>query len=241
MTLLHADLVRLHTLRSGYAVPLIVVATVVGITAAALADAGAPGMSTATQVREPLTASAGILVAVVAAIFAAMRIAGEYRYGTITQRVLAAPRRTRLLAATLAVHGLWGLAVGTLALGLGLAVGLPMVAAEDLSMDLTPQIVAGVLLAGVAFSLIGGCCGVIFRSQPAAALVLVGTFFVEKVIGAFIGDVTEYLPYGLLTPLLRLEGATISQAAAATSLASTTAVLIAIATWLFARRDVTGA
>jgi ABC-type transport system involved in multi-copper enzyme maturation permease subunit len=239
ITMLRADIVRLRTLRSGYAVPLVVVALVAGITAASMTDAGGEGMTTATQLREPLTASAGILVAVTLALFAAMRVGSEYRYGTMTQRQLATPRRTTLLAATLGVHGLLGLVVGAAALGLGLAVGLPMVAAEDLSMDMTPQIAAAVLFAVVAFSLIGVCCGVIFRSQSAAVLVIVGTFFVEKVVGLFIGDAASYLPYSLLTPLLRLEGATISQGPAAAALAVTTAVLVALAAFLFARRDVT--
>lgn len=239
ITLLRADIVRLRTLRSSYAVPLLVLAVVVGITAASLTEAGAEGMSTATQLREPLTASAGILVAVASAVFAAMRIGGEYRYGTMGQRLLATPRRARLLASILTVHGLAGLVVAALALGTGLAVGLPMVAAEDLSMGMTPQIVAAVLFAVIAFSLIGVCCGVIFRSQSAATLVIVGAFFVEKIVGIFIGDAVAYLPYSLLTPLLRLEGATISQAPAAASLAVTTTALVALATVLFARRDVT--
>ncbi len=238
MTMLYADVVRLRTLRSGYAVLFILVALVAGITGASLSDAGTEGMSTATQLREPLTASAGILVAVALALFAAMRVGGEYRYGTIGQRLLATPRRARLLMATLSLHGLLGLFVGALTLGIGLAVGLPMLAAEDRSMDMTPQIVAAVLFAVVAFSLIGVCCGVIFRSQSAAVMVIVGTFVAEKVVGMFIGDAAAYLPYGLLTPLLRLEGATISQGAAATALAVTTAGLIALAAWLFARRDV---
>jgi len=239
ITMLRADLVRVRTLRSSYAVPLLVLAMVVGITAASLSEAGADGMSTATQLREPLTASAGILVAVTAALFAAMRVGSEYRYGTMTQRLLATPRRTRLFAATLGVHGILGLVVGSVALGLGLAVGLPMLSAEDLSMDMTPQIAAAVLFAVVAFSLIGVCCGVIFRSQSAAVLVIVGTFAVEKIVGMFIGDAAAYLPYSLLTPLLRLEGATISQGPAAAALAVTTAGLVALAALLLSRRDVT--
>ncbi len=238
ITILHADFVRLRTLRSGYAVALLLVAAVVAITAASLTEAGAEGMSTATQLREPLTASTGILVAVALALFAAMRVGGEYRYGTMAQRMLATPRRTRLLAATLAVHGLLGLTIGAVTLGIGLVVGLPMLEDENLSMGMTPQIAAAVLFSVVAFSLIGTCCGVIFRSQSAAVLVIVGTFVVEKIVGMFIGDVASYLPYGLLTPLLRLEGATLSQGPAAASLAVTTVALMALASLLFSRRDV---
>ena len=238
ITMLHADLIRLRTLRSGYAVLFILLAVVVAITGASMTDAGAAGMSTPTQLREPVTASTGILVAVALALFAAMRVGGEYRYGTMPQRLLATPRRTRLLAATLTVHGLLGLAVGAVTLGVALAVGLPMVDAKDLSMGMTPQIGAAVLYAVLAFSLIGVCCGIIFRSQSAAVLVIVGTFVVEKIVGMFIGDAANYLPYGLLTPLLRLEGASISQAPAAAALAVTTVALMALAGVLFARRDV---
>ncbi|MET0767595.1 MAG: hypothetical protein ABWY50_08125, partial [Aeromicrobium sp.] len=103
------------------------------------------------------------------------------------------------------------------ALGAGLAIGLPMLAAENRSMDMSPQIVAAVLFAVVAYSLIGVCCGVIFRSQSAAVLVIVGAFFVEKILGMFIGD----------------------GAAAAAALAVTTLALVAFAARLFSRRDVT--
>ena len=72
-----------------------------------------------------------------------------------------------------------GLVVGAAALGIGLAVRLPMLSAEDPSMDMTPQIAAAAPLPVAAFSLIGVCCGVIFRSQSAAVLVIVGTFVVE--------------------------------------------------------------
>ena len=238
LTLMRADLVRLRTLRSAYAVTLIMFAMVAGLTAASLTEAGKEGMTTATQLREPLTASVGIMLAVTAALFAAMRVGGEYRYGTLGQRLLATPRRGRLLAVTLSVHGAVGLLVGAVALAIGYAAGLPALRADDLSMDLTAQIVGAVLLAVVAFSLIGVSCGVIFRSQPAAVLVIVGTFVAEKVLGMFIGDASAYLPYGLLTPLLELEGATISQGPAALALVATTVALVALAAVLFSRRDV---
>ena len=239
VTMLKADLARLGTLRSTYAVLLILLATVPGLTAASLSEAGSEGMTTATQLREPLTASTGIMLAVGLALFAAMRVAGEYRYGTLGQRLLASPRRTRLLAATLTMHGLLGLLVAAAGLGLGLAVAEPMLAPDDRSMGMTPQIGAAVLLAVVSFSLIGVCCAVIFRSQAAAVLVIVGAFVAEKLVGMFIGDAAAYLPYGLLTPLLRLEGATIAPGPAAVALLAITGALVVLAAALFGRRDVT--
>ena len=197
-------------------------------------------MSTATQLREPLTASAGILVAVALALFAAMRVGGENRYGTMGERLLATPRRARLLLATLSVHGLLGLFVGALALGIGLAVGVLAHArgrGPEHGHDAADRRRGPLRRRRVQPD--RRLLRVIFRSQSAAVMVIVGTFVAEKVVGMFIGNAAAYLPYGLLTPLLRLEGATISQGAAAITLAVTTLALVALATRLFTRRDVT--
>jgi hypothetical protein len=118
ITLLRADIARLSTLHSSYAVPVALLVLVGRITAGSLAPAGDAGFITSIQLREPVTASAGRLSAVAFALFAAIRVAGEYRYGTIGQRLLASPRRQRLLATTFLTHGLLGLAVGSLGLGL---------------------------------------------------------------------------------------------------------------------------
>jgi ABC-type transport system involved in multi-copper enzyme maturation permease subunit len=238
IAMLRADLLRLRTLRSSYAVPLTMFALVAAITGGTLSDTDSGGRSTATQLREPLTASAGIMVAVAMALFAAMRVAGEYRYDTMGQRLLTSPRRNRLLAASLSFHGLLGLILGAAALGVGLVIAAPMLEADE-TMALTPQIIAAVLLAVSSFSLIGVCCGVIFRSQAAAVLVIIGCLVGEKLLGMFIGDAAAYLPYGLLTPLLQLQGATISAASAAAALVATTVALVAMTVVVFSRRDIT--
>lgn len=239
ITLLRAELIRLRTLRSHHIVVAVLLGLVGLITYGSMADAGSAGFDSPAEIREPVTASVGILVAVVLALFAATRVAGEYRYGTLSQRLLAAPRRSRLLLVTATTHGVLGLVLGAVSLGLAAGIAAPMLADKDLSMGLSASITASVLLATVAFSLIGVSCGVIFRSQPAAVMVIVGMFVAEKLIGMFIGGAAAYLPYGLLTPLLRLEGATIGAGPAAISLVTITAALTGLAFVLFNRRDVT--
>ena len=64
ITTLRADLIRLSTLRSSYVVPVVLLALVGLITASSLTQAGSSGMTAATQIREPLTASTGIMCAV---------------------------------------------------------------------------------------------------------------------------------------------------------------------------------
>jgi hypothetical protein len=104
---------------------------------------------------------------------------------------------------------------------------------------MTPSILAAAVFAVVMFSLIGVSCAIILRSQAAAVLVIVGAFVTEKVVGIFVGGAAEYLPYGSLTPLLRLEGAGIGAAPAAGALALVALLLMATATALFDRRDIT--
>ena len=58
-------------------------------------------------------------------------------------------------------------------------------------------------------------------------------------VGIFIGDAVAYLPYGSLTPLLRLEGSVIGAGPAAIALALTTLALVTTAAALFTRRDIT--
>jgi hypothetical protein len=81
--------------------------------------------------------------------------------------------------------------------------------------------------------------GVITRRQPAAVVAGIGAFLAEKIVGLVSADVTAYLPYGLLNPLLGHDGATISRGTAALSLAAISAALAVLAYVLLTRRDVT--
>jgi hypothetical protein len=144
-----------------------------------------------------------------------------------------------VLGAELLTYGTFGLAVGAVALGTALAIAEPQLAAKDLSLGLSAGLVGGVLLAVVLFTLMGVLAAVITRSQPAAVVAVVGAFFAENIVGLVSADATAYLPYGLLNPLLGLEGATISRGTAALSLLAITAALTLLAYVLLTRRDVT--
>ena len=238
--LVHAQLVGLRTLRSTYAVSVGLVALVALITGADVsANAGSPDHSSPAQLQEPFVTAVGILAAVGCSLFAAARVSGDYRFGTVTQRILASPHRVRLLAATFFTYGVLGLVLGSLALGAGLALALPLVAADGLSIGLSVEVIVAPLVAVILFTLIGTSVGVIVRNQAASLLVVGGAFVVEKLLAMFIGDAAAFLPYGLLNPLLGLEGATISRGLAATALLGFTVVLGALAAVLLSRRDVT--
>jgi ABC-2 type transport system permease protein len=237
--LIRAELVGLRTLRSSYATPVLLVALAALIAAADLSSTGKKGHITPTQLREPVVAGAGLTIAVAFAIFAAMHVAGQYRHRTITQRLLACPRRRGTLVAQLLTYAILGLLLSSAALLAGLAIAQPVVAGKHLPLGLSAGVVAGVLLSVALFAMIGVSVAVITRSQPAAISVLVATFVAEKIIGGLIKGAGAYLPYGLLNPLLGMSGATISRGAAALILTGITAAIAFIAYVLLARRDVT--
>lgn len=241
IALVHAQLVGLRTLRSTYLIAgvfIVVVAIVTGVT---MNEAGSADLQTESQLREPFVAAAGIMGAIVMAVFAATRVAGEYRHDTIAQRVLAAPRRARLVVASLLVHGAFAAVVTGIAFAVGAALAGPMLAGKDLSTGLAGgellRVGAAVVLAGTAFAVLGVGVGFLTRSQAPAVATVFGVFFVEKLLGGWLGDVGGYLPYALLNSLLEFEGP-LSVGLAAVVLTASAVALAGVATVVAARRDV---
>jgi len=241
IALIHAQIVQLRTLRSTYLVAGALVALVALITGVTMSEAGGADLHTENQLREPLVASAGIMVAVVMAIFAATRVAGEYRHATIAQRVLAAPQRPRFVGATLLTHATLAALVTAAAFTAGVLIAAPMLASKDLSTGLAgaelAQVGAAVVLAGTTFALLGASVGFLTRSQAPAVVIVFAVFFAEKLFGPVLGPASDYLPYALLNSLLELDGP-LSVGVAAIVLTTTAAVLSCLAALLAARRDV---
>ena len=234
-----AQVTSLRTLRTTFLVPLALVALVAFLTVGTLTQAGSEELSTSAQLREPVMAGIGICVAVGLALLAAARMAGEYRYRTITPRTLAAPRRATLLGSVTLVYAGFALVVGAVATAVGVGLGQPMAAGKHMTLGLTAADIGSALLAVVLLTVIGVATAAIVRSQPATVLLLVGAFFVERLLSLVLGHLTAYLPYSLLTPLLGLQGATISRTTAALTLTGITVAVAAVAAVVVTRRDVT--
>ena len=239
--LIHSQLVQLRTLRSSYVVAAVLVALVALITGITMDEAGSPDLHTEKQLREPLVASAGLMVAVVMSLFAATRVAGEYRHGTIVHRALAAPSRPRLVAAALLVHAPLAALISGVAFAGGVAIADPMLHAKDLSTGLAGselvEVGAAVVLAATAFAAMGVSVGFLTRSPAPAVVTVFATFFAEKLVGPALGDVSGYLPFSLLNSLLELDGP-LSVGAAAAALSGIAAGLVGVAMVMAARRDI---
>ena len=238
--LIRSELLAVRTLRTTWILPVALLALVGLIVGASMGDAGKPGTITPDQLREPLAITAGIMSAVFVAVFAVIRVGGEYRYETISQRFLAGSR-ARVVAAKLLTFGGLGAVLAALSIGLGLAIAAPMIASKDLTLDYSSgdvvQLVASVLLGAVLFAGLGVAIAFICRSQPVALLVVIGLFPAEKVAGIVLDENASYMPYGALQSLLDQGNA--PPAVGAAVLAATTIACCAVALVLVRRRDVT--
>ena len=235
--LVHAQLVGLRTLRSTYLVAGVFIAVVAIVTGVTMHEAGSADLRTETDLRDPLVAAAGIMGAIVMAVFAATRVAGEYRHDTIAQRVLAAPRRARLVVASLLVHGTFAAVVTGVAFLIAAALAGPMLDGKGLSTGLDGgelvQVGAAVVLAGSAFGLLGVSVGFLTRSPAPAVAAVFGVFFAEQLLG----DVGGYLPFALLNSLLEF-GGPLSVGLAAAVLTAIAVGLAVLAAVYAERRDV---
>jgi ABC-2 type transport system permease protein len=238
--LIRSEMLALRSLRTTYLLPIAVLGLVALITLATTEDIGSAGVTTPDQLREPFVVSAGILGAILVAVFAVIRVGGEYRYETISQRFLAASR-ARVLIAKLVTFVAIAVVLGALATGVGLAITQPSVAAKDLTLDYSgaelAQLFGSVLLGVALFAMLGVATAFICRSQSAGLLIVLGLFPAEKIVGLVIGGDASYMPYGLLQSLLDQGEA--SPGLAAALLSAEVAVLVAAAWIMIRRRDVT--
>jgi ABC-2 type transport system permease protein len=240
--LVHSEFIKLRTLRSTYAVGAALLALVGIIVAAALGDAGSEGMTTPAQLREPVIVAAGLMTAIFVAVLGATTTASEYRHDTIAQRFLASPARSRVLLAKLVTIATIGGLLAALMVAVGLAIAQPMVAAKHLSLALSAgdavQLLAGVIVAGAAFGMLGVLVGAATRSQSTAVIAIFGLLLAEKLSASLTGAAGAYLPFGLLDAVTGLEHTPARGVAALALVAITVAASIAVGTLLI-RRDVT--
>lgn len=241
--LVRAELLSLRSLRSTYIIAAALLLLTAGITIADLSEIGKPTMDSAAELREPMAASGGIVAAVFLAVMAAVRLGGEYRYETITQRLLASPVRRRLLYARIATYAALGAVISAVVLGACAAITAPMVDAKHLSLGLSSadglRLAGEVMLSGALLSVLGVAIGLLTRSQTAAVLTLAGVFVGERILTGLLGDVAHWLPTSLMDSLIEDQGAALDPGPAAIGLTALVAAVSVAAAVALRRRDVT--
>jgi ABC-2 type transport system permease protein len=185
------------------------------------------------------------VITMLALLLGVVGMAGEYRHKTITTTLLAAPRRRKVVEAKLAAHALGAAAMAVVTVVTSLAVAVPWLVREDISLS------AGAEAAGVALALIasttlhaglGVAAGALVRNQTVAVgAVIVWVLKGEDLLGTLPGlaHIADWLPATLAEGLVRA-GAGAPPAWAATAvLLGYVAALAALGARLSLSRDVT--
>src|SRR5919106_6499505 len=201
---LRAELLKLRTTRTFWALTGTTIGLVVLITVLTLALAPDSDLRSEGDVRGVLSTAgaSGILLLVLGAVFGA----GEYRHGTIASTLLVTPDRLRVMAAQALGCGIAGAAVGLAAGAVTAAIALPWLTVLDATAlsvgELLGLFAGGVLYTALATAL-GAGVGALLRNQAAAiVLLLVILFVIDPVVTALVEDYGRYSLSGLGAALI---------------------------------------
>jgi ABC-type transport system involved in multi-copper enzyme maturation permease subunit len=174
----------------------------------ARAGSGAPNtpasLSTPAGLSQVMTA--GVWALMFAAVLGVTVSSGEFRHRTATLTYLAAPDRSRVLAAKAIGAALAGAVLGLAGFAVSIVAGLAFVAARGYPVSVGAATFAdwgaGHLVGGALLAAIGVVIGTLVRSQLAGVIgVFVWAMIIESLIGGLFTAVRPYLPYTAATTL----------------------------------------
>lgn len=240
MRLIHAELLKLRTTRTFWAMAGAATALVLLIVVLSLAlDDHLRSEDDVLSLLSTIGV-AGLLAMVLGVVAAA----GEYRHGTIASTLLVTPQRLRAVTAAVLACALGGLAIGVAISAVTALIALPWLSAKDVDMPSTGAIVevfvGGALFAALAAAL-GAALGALLRNQVAAVVSLLAFIFIlDPTISALLEDVAPYTLSGLSAAMNGGESGTdlLPRGIAALVWALYAALLGAGAAVLTARRDI---
>jgi ABC-2 type transport system permease protein len=240
MRLVHAELLKLRTTRTFWAMAGAATALVLLIVVLSLAlDDHLRSEDDVLSLLSTIGV-AGLLAMVLGVVAAA----GEYRHGTIASTLLVTPQRLRAVTAAVVACALGGLAIGVAISAVTALIALPWLSAKDVDMPSTGAIVevfvGGALFAALAAAL-GAALGALLRNQVAAVVSLLAFIFIlDPTISALLEDVAPYTLSGLSAAMNGGESGTdlLPRGIAALVWALYAALLGAGAAVLTARRDI---
>jgi ABC-2 type transport system permease protein len=195
MALIQAELLKLRTTRTTWALLGSALLVVLGVLILVLAlfDRGSSVDSEDLGALFALTSIADLLVL----SFGIVGAAGEFRHGTITSALLVTPARWPVVAAKAIAYAIAGLAYAIGTVLLCLVVALPWLAIKDASFDLGGsgwlQPVTGRILYAMFTAALGVGIGTLFRNQAAGLVVaLIYVLGVEPALTAVSDAIGTY-------------------------------------------------
>jgi len=193
--LLEAELLKLRTTRTTWALLGAALVVVLGVLILVLAffdrgstvdDEDLGALFSLTAIADALVLSLGIVGG-----------AGEFRHGTITSALLVTPSRWPVVVAKAIAYALAGLAYALATIVLCLVVALPWLATKDASFDLGGSAwvvpVSGRILVASFGAAMGVGIGTLFRNQAAGLVTaLLYLLAVEPALAAVSGAISTY-------------------------------------------------
>lgn len=197
--LIHAELFRLRTTRTTWALLLGTLALVGLVLFPALDRAGTgshPSLGTPHSLQTILAAPRSALY--FAVLLGILAFAGEYRHRTITSTFLATPRRGRVVLAKLVAYGLAGLGFGAVVVAAAYGAAYAWHRARAVPLDLLQADVvrtgSGLAVATALFAMIGVGVGALVRNQ---AIAMVGAIVWLQIVelGVLTGFAPQLFPW----------------------------------------------
>jgi len=194
--LLHAELIKLRTTRTFYALAAVtlLLAVIFVTLSAILSDTTEQSVIDDVFLSDPT----GLFILILGIV----GITGEWRHRTITSSLLAAPLRIRFLLAKVLAFGAAG---ALLSLVISVVIGVIGMVILDARNQPTPElsdlIEQFARNVGVAalFGGLGVCVGGLIRNQPTAIVfVLIMLFVVDPTLGFLAPEVERFSPTGAL-------------------------------------------
>lgn len=248
--LIRAELRKLATTNLWWLLLLLSVA-LTGITTSAAVSFAEPGpMALDTPAGQRVVIAQGSVALLLMAVLGIIAMTGEYGHQTATPTFLATPKRGRVVVAKLVTYAVVGVAYAAACIGTALIVGLPWLAAKDVSYVLsatdTARSLAGIGTEVALFAVLGVALGALIRNQIAAVVSLVVyLFFIGPILSGVdaTSEFAKFQPWQAGNALARLRPSEnammLTQWEGGLVLVGWVALLAALATRLTARRDIT--
>jgi ABC-type transport system involved in multi-copper enzyme maturation permease subunit len=242
--LIAAEWLKLRTTRVLWAsVPAVVLLSAVAVAGLALPSevAGVALLEPTEGVRNAalhLTSTGAVLVIVLGIVISA----GEYRTQTATDTFLITPRRSRVVAAKLAIGAILGLALGALGAAVGLPVAYLWFEAEGVAFPAGDEevwlILGGVLLYAVLFGVLGVAFGCLVRNQIVAVVsALTVVLLLEQLLTQAGASMVEWFPGNAGAAVVRTPGEFLDPGAGAVLLLAYALVIALAGMVVVVRRD----
>jgi ABC-2 type transport system permease protein len=233
--LVAAEWLKLRTTRVLWAtVPAVVLLSAVAVAGLALSSevAGVALLEPTEGVRQValhLTSTGAVLVMVLGIIISA----GEYRTQTATDTFLTTPRRSRVVAAKIAIGAILGLALGALSAAVGLPAAYLWFEAEGEAFPAGDEEVwltlGGVVLYASLFAILGVAFGSLVRNQVVAIVsALTFVLLLEQLLTQAADSVARWFPGNAGAAIVRAPGDVLEPGAGAALLLAY-ALVIALA------------